>query len=142
LFWFGFSILCGVIGASKGRSGFLVFLAAIFLTPFLTLIYILAVPKHKNVDPPIDSASSVDIACPKCAETIKRAAKVCRFCGLDLEAYRAEQEKNRGSEEWIEQRFERWLREQNPPVVDPHPDGRAELKKGFLWRLKQGEIVD
>ncbi len=97
LFWFGFSILCGVIGASKGRSGFLVFLAAIFLTPVLTLIYILAVPKHKNVDPPTSSASSVDIACPKCAETIKRAAKVCRFCGLDLEAHRVEQERGKAA---------------------------------------------
>ncbi|WP_425351231.1 zinc ribbon domain-containing protein [Chelatococcus asaccharovorans] len=22
--------------------------------------------------------------CPRCAETIKRAAKICRFCGFEL----------------------------------------------------------
>jgi hypothetical protein len=27
---------------------------------------------------------SADIACPSCAETIKRAAKKCRHCGIDL----------------------------------------------------------
>jgi len=140
LLWLGFSILCGVIGSSKGRNGFLVFLAAVFLTPILTLIYILVVPKQ--TDAPAPAATETEMACPQCAEAIKRAAKVCRFCGYDLEAYKAEQEKNRGSDEWIEQRFERWLREQNPPVINPHPDGRAELKKSFLWRLKQGEIVD
>ncbi|MDP9343943.1 MAG: zinc ribbon domain-containing protein [Actinomycetota bacterium] len=29
-------------------------------------------------------AESVDKQCPFCAETIKRAASVCRFCGRDL----------------------------------------------------------
>ena len=29
-------------------------------------------------------AESADVACPFCAETIKREAKVCRHCGRDI----------------------------------------------------------
>jgi hypothetical protein len=140
--WLALSVLCGIIGSSRGRSGFLVFLAAVFLTPLLTLIFVLAVPKKADNTESVVAVGSDQMVCPQCAETVRRAAKICRFCGIDLVAHREQQDEDRRSEEWIERRFERWLREQNPPVIDPHPTDRAELKKGFLWRLKQGEIND
>lgn len=34
-------------------------------------------------------AESDEQACPHCAETIKRAAKVCRFCGRDVAVWPA-----------------------------------------------------
>jgi len=39
------------------------------------------------------AAAEVDdtMACPRCAETIKKAARICRFCQLDLDAWRAEE---------------------------------------------------
>lgn len=37
-----------------------------------------AVPQKKS------RRSAAEIACPRCAETIKKAAKVCRFCGHEL----------------------------------------------------------
>jgi hypothetical protein len=33
---------------------------------------------------------SDEIVCPQCAETIKRAAKVCRYCGADVSAMTVE----------------------------------------------------
>jgi len=45
--------------------------------------------------------------CPRCAETIKAAAKACRYCGADLQAYQATQEAN----------TERMLFEGHPAVM-------------------------
>ena len=67
-------ILGGIIASSKGRSvvGWAIGSA---LLPIVLLI-LLALPRTDRAPLPPDS-----MTCPRCAETIKAAAKVCRFCG-------------------------------------------------------------
>ena len=67
-------ILGGIIASNKGRSvvGWAIGSA---LLPIVLLI-LLALPRTDRAPLPSDS-----MACPRCAETIKSTAKVCRFCG-------------------------------------------------------------
>ena len=67
-------ILGGIIASSKGRSvvGWAIGSA---LLPIVLLI-LLALPRTDRAPLPSDS-----MTCPRCAETIKAAAQVCRFCG-------------------------------------------------------------
>ena len=67
-------ILGGIIASGKGRSvaGWAIGSA---LLPLLLLI-LLALPRTESAPLPSDS-----MTCPSCAETIKAAARVCRFCG-------------------------------------------------------------
>ena len=67
-------ILGGIIASNKGRSvvGWTIGCA---LLPIVLLI-LLALPRTDRAPLPSDS-----MTCPRCAETIKAAAQVCRFCG-------------------------------------------------------------
>lgn len=71
------------IAASKGRSllawwfyGFLFFPIALIHSMFLK-------PTGAAVDELAVAAGN--LKCPHCAEWIRREAKVCRFCGRDVE---------------------------------------------------------
>jgi hypothetical protein len=69
--------------------GLLVFVYMLIVKPAgtLTVTYQLAQPPvaatHRS---PASTAADDTMPCPRCAETIKRAAKMCRFCQLDLTA--------------------------------------------------------
>lgn len=65
--------------------------------------------------------------CPFCAELIKREAVVCRYCGRDLPTASPSQPDTGNADG----RFERWLRQQVPPVVNPTESERNELRKAF-----------
>jgi hypothetical protein len=43
-------------------------------------------PDGGNIYTPPPSAQSEERTCPWCAETIKAAAVICRFCGRDIQA--------------------------------------------------------
>jgi hypothetical protein len=79
----------------------LAFIALAILVGIIILAYMVAVRPagelvvtyeyRPPVAPParVDAPAPVPVAddtmpCPRCAETIKKAAKVCRFCGLEL----------------------------------------------------------
>lgn len=47
------------------------------------------------LDLPVAESAPETMECPRCAETIKARAKMCRFCQLDLEAPLAEPERRR-----------------------------------------------
>ncbi len=113
--WIGFAVLTAIAASSRGRSGAGWFLLGLIFGVF-ALVAVLVMPRVSAV--PVDplapipgetrkrtelrlaaeaaragAASEADdtMACPRCAETIKKAAKICRFCQLDLEAWRAAQ---------------------------------------------------
>ena len=81
----------------------LAFLALVFVVGIIILAYMIVVRPagelvvtyeyRPPVAPPAPVAAAAPVAvaadtmpCPRCAEMIKKAAKVCRFCGLDLVA--------------------------------------------------------
>ncbi|MFG1414062.1 zinc ribbon domain-containing protein [Xanthobacter sp. VTT E-85241] len=90
LVWFGLAIASAVIAPSRGRSAILWFFLAFFISGALAIILLLALPSKKVPQPAevrlVEAPpSSNSKTCPKCAETIKRAARVCRFCGYSFE---------------------------------------------------------
>lgn len=77
--WFAvFGVLCAVIAPGRGRKAITwFFIGAIF--GVFGLIALVAIPKLVTVGVPTDKR-----VCPRCAETIKKAAVVCRFCGHEF----------------------------------------------------------
>lgn len=50
---------------------------------------VISVLSRQSVKAPPQSAGTIyelTRPCPRCAETVKAAARICRFCGLDLTA--------------------------------------------------------
>lgn len=95
--WFAISyvIFCFIVAAaagSRGRSGFGWFLLSLVISPLLALIFVLVIPNLHYADAyaPLPLPNSPDSSaalktCPRCAETVKRAAQVCRFCGHEFD---------------------------------------------------------
>ena len=111
LAWFFFWIVCavvaGIVASNKNRLALAWALWTLLLSPLLLLI-LLALPRKEPSAPPAIASKSERMArqpvrfspqpapaerfvqpeaaadtkaCPECAETVKAAAKVCRFCG-------------------------------------------------------------
>jgi hypothetical protein len=64
----GFSIIVGILAKSRGRSGWGWFFLSCFISPIFAGPLVLALPQPGK-------------ACPQCAEQVRSAAVVCRFCG-------------------------------------------------------------
>lgn len=90
LFWIGFSIAVGVGASNKGRSGGGWFLLSLLISPLLAGVFLLV---SKDLTPrptpvvtvaPQAEDNEPSKRCPRCAEHIKQAALVCRFCGYEF----------------------------------------------------------
>jgi hypothetical protein len=74
-FAFIFGGIAGTIASNKGRSGLGWFLLAFLIGPFAILVAVL---------PPIANGKTTK-KCSFCSEIIKFNAKVCKYCGSQLE---------------------------------------------------------
>ena len=112
LLWVGFAVVTAIAASSRGRSGGAWFFLGLLFGVF-GLIAVLVMPRveapgqasvgalpnetkrRAELRQTAEAARAAEVAadttaCPQCAETIKKAAKICRFCQFDLEAWRAE----------------------------------------------------
>jgi RNA polymerase subunit RPABC4/transcription elongation factor Spt4 len=84
--WLVVSVVIGVLASKRGRSGFGWFLLAFIISPLLAGLLLALIenlaPQQSQPETRFLTPVSADTkACPRCAETIKKAATVCRFCG-------------------------------------------------------------
>ena len=112
ILWIGFAVVTAIAASGRGRSGGGWFLLGLIFGVF-ALIAVLVMPRVTPDSPDRDAvrpdetkrrtelrraaeaeraaaAAADSMPCPRCAETIKKAAKICRFCQLDLDVWRAE----------------------------------------------------
>lgn len=75
VFWLVMTIVAGIVANNKGRDWFVWCAITLFLSP-LTLLILLAMPKVEKTE---DMKS-----CPRCAEKVKAAAAVCRYCNHEF----------------------------------------------------------
>lgn len=80
LFWFLFSVLCGMMASKAGRSGFGYFLLAMIISPLLCFLLLAVLGKTSPAGPSPDT----HIKCPDCRELILKDARVCKHCGCKL----------------------------------------------------------
>lgn len=77
-----FGALGSALAASKGRNQVIWFILS-FLFPLISLLVLACLPSRKTSD--IASELANTQLCPACAERIKVQARICRYCGHNLE---------------------------------------------------------
>jgi Kef-type K+ transport system membrane component KefB len=88
--WVVLAIVVAIIASNKGRSGVGWFFLCLVLTPLMILV-LLALQTRKPSQPqPVRVIEASDDeatkTCPQCAETVKAAAKIRRFCRYEFSA--------------------------------------------------------
>jgi hypothetical protein len=84
IFWFLCAIFSAALASSKNRSGFGWFLLGLLFGPFGLLVAFFPKVEAPALNASVVAGAEETKTCPLCAETIKRAAKVCRFCNREL----------------------------------------------------------
>lgn len=80
-FWVAFSVVAGVVAASRGRSGSGYFLLSLVLSPLIGLLLAALLPS-KAVQTGADDRER--FACPQCAEMVLVQAIKCPHCGFGI----------------------------------------------------------
>src|SRR5260370_20432260 len=93
-FWIVMAVVAGIVASNKGRCGVCWALSSLVLSPLLILV-LLALRPLKAPTATIDDAmltasergeTAETKTCPQCAEIVKTAAKICRFCRHEFPA--------------------------------------------------------
>lgn len=75
-------MIAGMVAAAKGRNAIGWFLLCFIFTPLLIIVLLVLPNKEKPVGRiAIEKGTK---ACPRCAERIKEAAKICHFCRYEF----------------------------------------------------------
>jgi hypothetical protein len=85
--WIALSVVVGIAGSARGRSGFGWFLIALIFSPLIGLIAVLVLPNLKieqKAKADFDQLLKTHVKCPDCAELVKAEASVCKHCGCKL----------------------------------------------------------
>jgi hypothetical protein len=108
------------IAVQKGRSFGALWLVSFFGTIVIGLLVVIALPAgDRNVFRPGESRKRPLLSmpeyftCPKCAENVKSAAEICRYCKFDLTAHKS------SLEDQIRTNVEEWnLHVRSPEYLD------------------------
>jgi len=86
ILWLAFSVVAGVLAHNKGRSGAGFFFLALLLSPIIGILAAAVVSPDATRAGDRAARSGRGRVCPHCAEVVKPAARVCRYCGNNLPA--------------------------------------------------------
>lgn len=82
--WIIFSAVAAHIADEKGRSEFGFFFLSIILSPLTGILAAFGSEPNQDVLDKRKIKSGLAKKCPYCAENIKNAATVCRYCSRDV----------------------------------------------------------
>ena len=87
--WTVVAIVGAIVANNKRRSGVGWFFLCLILTP-LAILVLLALPTLKAAEAQpvrlVEQSPEPTKICPLCAEAVKLAAKICRFCRYEFPA--------------------------------------------------------
>jgi len=89
LIWVVFAVIVAVAASGRGRSGFGWFLLSAVISPLLSFILLMVLPKVGAAGLQKDETGAAitpetHVRCPDCRELVRNDARKCKHCGTAL----------------------------------------------------------